>query len=261
MANWARPVLQQLLQVLDVAGHAAHDHAGLLLGEEVERESLQVGEDLDPEVVHDPRRQAAGDPGLAPLGATRHHDGHEVERGADDHDGEVVVGGRQAVVDGVRDETRSQLREQRDDADQEGGQRQHAGVLHEQRGQGEALLLVLRRQLGEDDVGLAPLRLLLQQQVDALLEFVRDAAEGKAGLRRAGRAAAADGWAAASEHQIAPFSGSSTSSSVWRSPSSGWRSTPSGSRAMSSKPRPSTTPAAVSSAACSSLAAWASTSE
>ena len=64
-----QPVLQQLLQVLDVARHAAHDDAGLLLGEEVEREPLQVPEDLDAQVVHDPRGQAARHPGLAPLGA------------------------------------------------------------------------------------------------------------------------------------------------------------------------------------------------
>jgi hypothetical protein len=50
-------VLEELLQVLDVARHPGHDHPGLLGGEEVEGEPLQVGEDLDPEVVHDPGGQ------------------------------------------------------------------------------------------------------------------------------------------------------------------------------------------------------------
>ena len=31
-----QPVLEKLLEVLDVAGHPAHDHTGLLLGEEAE---------------------------------------------------------------------------------------------------------------------------------------------------------------------------------------------------------------------------------
>ena len=39
------PVLQQLLEVLDVAGHPGHDHAGLLVGVVVEAEALEVGED------------------------------------------------------------------------------------------------------------------------------------------------------------------------------------------------------------------------
>ena len=47
-------VLEQLLQVLDVTCHAAHDDAGLLLGEEVEREPLEMAEDRDAQVVHDP---------------------------------------------------------------------------------------------------------------------------------------------------------------------------------------------------------------
>ena len=41
---------------------------GLLVGEEVERQALQVGEDLDPEVVHDPGRQPAGDPAPGTVG-------------------------------------------------------------------------------------------------------------------------------------------------------------------------------------------------
>ena len=64
-------VLQQLLQVLDVARHAGHDHAGLLLGVEVEAEALQVGEDLDAQVVHHPRGEPAGDAREAALGEPR----------------------------------------------------------------------------------------------------------------------------------------------------------------------------------------------
>ena len=59
MANWDEPVLQQLLEVLDVARHPRHDHPGLLLGEEVERQALEVGEDLDAQVVHDPGGEPA----------------------------------------------------------------------------------------------------------------------------------------------------------------------------------------------------------
>ena len=81
----------------------------------------------------------------------------------------------------------------------------------------------------------------LQEQVDAGLQLVRDAAEGQAGLGRARGPAAAHGRtdSSAAEHQIAP---------------------PSGSRTSSSNPR-SSAPAAASAASCSSLAAWASTSE
>ena len=40
--------------------------AGLLLGEEVEAEPLEVGEDADPQVVHDLRGEPAGRVNAAP---------------------------------------------------------------------------------------------------------------------------------------------------------------------------------------------------
>ena len=54
IAERADAVLEELLEVLDVARHPAHEHAGLLLGEEVEAEPLQVREDEDAQPVHDP---------------------------------------------------------------------------------------------------------------------------------------------------------------------------------------------------------------
>ena len=51
-------VLEQLLQRFDVARHPGHDHAGLLAGEEVERQALEVREDPDPELEHHPRRRS-----------------------------------------------------------------------------------------------------------------------------------------------------------------------------------------------------------
>ena len=49
-------VLKELLQGLDVAGHAGHDHARLGVGIEVERQPLEVGEDPDTELGVDPGR-------------------------------------------------------------------------------------------------------------------------------------------------------------------------------------------------------------
>ena len=51
-------VLQQLLELLDVAGHPGHDHAGPLGGVEVEAEALKVGEHADAQVIHDRPRRA-----------------------------------------------------------------------------------------------------------------------------------------------------------------------------------------------------------
>ena len=59
-------------------------------------------EDLDPQVVHHPRRQPAGHLHLAPLGDAMTHDRDQVRQRHGHHDGEVVVGRRQAVVDGDR---------------------------------------------------------------------------------------------------------------------------------------------------------------
>ena len=87
-------VLQELLEVLDVAGHPAHDDAGLLLGEEVEGEALQVAEDGDPQVVHDPRGQPTGDPDLAPLRDGRDDHRDQVDGGDEDDQTEVVMARR-----------------------------------------------------------------------------------------------------------------------------------------------------------------------
>ena len=64
-------VLEELLEVLDVARHPAHDHPRLLLGEEPEREPLEVGEDRDPQVVHHPGRDAVRSPEPGPAGTMR----------------------------------------------------------------------------------------------------------------------------------------------------------------------------------------------
>ena len=63
----ADAVLDELLKVLDVARHATHEDAGLLFGEEVETEPLELGEDPDTEIVHDPRGELAGDVDLFAL--------------------------------------------------------------------------------------------------------------------------------------------------------------------------------------------------
>ena len=56
---------------------------GLLGREEVERQPLQVGEDLDPQVVHDPGRQPAGHLHLPPLAQRPDRRAHQVgQRGA-----------------------------------------------------------------------------------------------------------------------------------------------------------------------------------
>ena len=102
-------VLEQLLQVLDVAGHPAHDDAGLLLGEEVERESLEVAEDGDPQVVHDPGGEPARHPDLTPLRGGGNDHREQVDAG-DEHDHrEVLVAGGHAVVDGDTGQPRTEL--------------------------------------------------------------------------------------------------------------------------------------------------------
>ena len=98
------PVLQQLLEVLDVARHPGHDHAGLLVGVEVEAEALQVGEHADAQVVHHARGEPAGDPRLATLGGRGDRD-REQEEPADGEDhGDAVVARQHPVVDPVLDQ-------------------------------------------------------------------------------------------------------------------------------------------------------------
>ena len=64
----ADAVLEELLEVLDVARHPAHQHAGLLLGEEVEAQPLEVREHQDPQVVHHARGEPARHVDEAALG-------------------------------------------------------------------------------------------------------------------------------------------------------------------------------------------------
>ena len=121
-------VLQQLLQVLDVAGHAGHDHARLLLGVVVEAEALELCEDLDAQVVHDPRREATGDARLRALRHRADQDRQQEEPGADGHDSHVVVVRRHAVIDRIRDQRRTELVGDADDADQNHGHHAEAPV-------------------------------------------------------------------------------------------------------------------------------------
>ena len=53
-ANCDEAVLEELLERLDVARHAGHDHARLLVGVVVEREALQVREHAHAQLEHHP---------------------------------------------------------------------------------------------------------------------------------------------------------------------------------------------------------------
>ena len=177
-------VLEELLEVLDVAGHPGHDHAGLLLGEEAEGEPLEVGEDLDPQVVHHPGGDPAGDLDLGALGQRGDADEHQVEPGHGHHHGEVLVSGAHAVVDGVLGQLGADLADHGDHHDQEAGQDQHARVLGQQAPQGQAPQLLLGGVLVEGDVGFGVRRARSEQAVHAGLELRGDAGEGEAGGRR-----------------------------------------------------------------------------
>ena len=107
------PVLQELLQVLDVARHAAHEHARLLGGEEVERQALQMGEDPRAEIVHHPGGETTGDLDAGALQQCGRDDGGEVQAGDEDDDREVLVTGRHAVVDGDLGQLRPRLQDRR----------------------------------------------------------------------------------------------------------------------------------------------------
>ena len=73
-------VLQELLERLDVARHAGHDHARLLVGVVVEREALQVGEDAHPQVVHHASTPAPGGRDPQTARDRRDDDGEDGER-------------------------------------------------------------------------------------------------------------------------------------------------------------------------------------
>ena len=64
------PLLEQLRQRLDVAGHAGQDPPAHLPLVEVEPEPAQVGEHLDPQRVEEPLGQAPGPPGRRPTAPT-----------------------------------------------------------------------------------------------------------------------------------------------------------------------------------------------
>ena len=189
-------VLQQLLEVLDVARHAAHDDAGLLRREETQRQPLQMREHLDTQIVHDPGGEATGDLHLCPLGEGADDDRHEIDDGRHDHDLEAVVRAGHPVVDGVLGDRRPRLGGHGDDDDEDGRQPEHPRVLGEQAPEREALLLLGGRELGEGDGGVGVGRLFGEELVDARLQLRRDATEGEA--RRGPRPAH---WRpAASEH-------------------------------------------------------------
>ena len=82
-------VLEQLLQHLDVTRHPGHDHARLLVGEVVERQTLDVRVDPDPQVVHDLRSELPGVADPAALDEHREQHRDEVDDAAEDDDVEV----------------------------------------------------------------------------------------------------------------------------------------------------------------------------
>ena len=115
----ADAVLYQLLQVLDVTRHAAHEDAGLLFGEEVEAEALELREDPDAKVVHDARGELARDVDLLSLEVDADEREREVQRRADHDDAQALVA-LHPVTDGELGEQRTGLQGEADD-DDEGG--------------------------------------------------------------------------------------------------------------------------------------------
>jgi len=74
-------VLEQRRQCVDVAGHPGHDHARLLIGVEVERLPLKVGEDLHPQLIH---QNLTEPPSVEDTGSSRRGidgDGHHINGG------------------------------------------------------------------------------------------------------------------------------------------------------------------------------------
>ena len=144
--------MEELLEVVDVAGHAGHHDPSLLIGIEVEAEALEVGEDPDAKVVHHLRRQSTRRSYLASLG--ERPDDHRDEVGARGscHDWEREVSGGHALVDGHRHERRTELSGDGDGDDQEGGPAHQPGVLEEQAAEREATALVVGRRHREGEV-------------------------------------------------------------------------------------------------------------
>ena len=88
-----------MLQDLDIACHAGHDHARLLVGEKVERQTLDVGVDPDSQVVHHLSGELARVAHPGPLHEHGEHDRDEVNEAADHDDVEVALLSDEPVVD------------------------------------------------------------------------------------------------------------------------------------------------------------------
>ena len=226
-----QPVLQELLEVLDVAGHPGHDHARLLGREEVERQPLQVGEYLDPEVVHDAGRQPARHSDLRTLADGADRRAGQVGQSGPHHDAEVEAArpgtrrrilGRpaQSAVDGDLGQLGAHLEGHAEHHDEEARDHQHPGVADEEPPQGEAVAFPWPGLLGEDVVGLTPFRFIGQEMVDASLQFGGDATEGQPGHRGTRRPGSDPATPTATEgHQCTSDSSATSSTS---SISSAW---------------------------------------
>jgi hypothetical protein len=127
----ADAVLDELLEVLDVARHAAHEHARLLFGEEVEAEALKLGEDPNAQVVHHTRGEFSGDVHLLSLEEDAHEGQREIQQRANGDDGEALVS-LHAVTNGVLGEERTRLQGQADDDDESRTGEEPLGVDGEQ---------------------------------------------------------------------------------------------------------------------------------
>jgi hypothetical protein len=91
------PVRDELVERLHVVGHPRDDHPGLAARVEADRERLQVGEDLDPEVLEDPLADPADEVGLRVRRPPVHERG---DQEADDDPRERgEVAGHDALVD------------------------------------------------------------------------------------------------------------------------------------------------------------------
>ena len=197
-------VLQQLLERLDVARHAGHDHARLLLRVVVEGEALQVRERPHAELEHHPRRHAARWWRRGTRWRRRHHD-REDRQHADDRERRPVVRG-DAVVDALLAEERPRLHAERLDHDEDGRERHHPPVRPQHASQADARLPHAVRELA---LGRLPARVAVEvgfvgeELLHALAHLPRDARERQpvAGVARraadrpAHRRAAGDGAA------------------------------------------------------------------
>ncbi len=213
----SQAVLQQLLQVLDVAGHAAHDHAGLLIGVEVQPQALQVGEHPDPQVVHDQGRQPAGDLYHGPLGHGRDPDRDHVEDGDGHHDRHVL--GDHAVIDSVGDQGRSGLVGHGHDDDEHRRPQGQTPVPAHQAAQRHLPVLARPGPIAERDFGVGVFGLVSQQAVHALLHLPWHPGERQPAARIGGRAPAAGDHRSAHHPGCPPSSSTTSKASAWASTS------------------------------------------